>query len=89
VAGGTAAGIIGGRTVAEVRCDDWSRAFAVLDAGGYGVQVHGQGVLRVAGPAAAIAGLLAAAGLDAAVDVVGANLEEAFVAIVSGAGHAS
>jgi ABC-2 type transport system ATP-binding protein len=86
VAGGTAAGIIGGRTVAEVRCDDWSRAFALLDAGGYGVQVHGQGVLRVAGQAAAVAGVLAAAGLDAAVSVVPANLEEAFVAIVSGAG---
>jgi hypothetical protein len=33
-----------------------------------------------------VAGVLAAAGLDAAVSVVPANLEEAFVAIVSGAG---
>jgi ABC-2 type transport system ATP-binding protein len=83
VAGGTAAEIIGGRTVTEVRCDDWSRAFALLDAHGFGVQAHGQGVLRVTGPAGAVAGVLAAGGLDAAVSVVPANLEEAFVAIVA------
>ncbi len=82
VAAGTSAGIIGDRTVVEVRCDDWGRAFALLDGRGLGVQVHGQKVLRVAGQATAIADLLAAGGLDAAVDVVPANLEEAFVAIV-------
>jgi ABC-2 type transport system ATP-binding protein len=83
VASGTTAGIIGGRTVAEVRCEDWSRAFALLDAGGFGVQVHGQRVLRVPGSAAAVNDALAAGGLDAAVREVPANLEEAFVAIVT------
>jgi ABC-2 type transport system ATP-binding protein len=86
VARGTTAEIIAGRTVAEVRCDNWSRAFALLDGEGFAVQVHGQDVLRVAAPAQAVAGVLAAGGLDAAVSVVPANLEEAFVAIVSGAG---
>jgi len=83
VADGTCAGITGGRTAAEVRCDDWSRAFALLDARGFGVQVHGQRVLRVTGHAADIADVLTAGGLDAAVAVVPANLEEAFIAIVS------
>src|SRR5579872_2683519 len=67
VASGTTAGIIGGAAVAEVRCADWSRAFAVLDASGFAVQVHGQRVLRVPGPAAAVRDALAADGLDAAV----------------------
>ena len=84
VASGTTAGIIGGATVTEVRCADWSRAFALLDAAGFGVQLHGQRVLRVPGPAAAVGDALAAGGLDAAVREVPANLEEAFVAIVSG-----
>jgi ABC-2 type transport system ATP-binding protein len=83
VIGGTVADIIGDREVAEVRSADWARAFAVLDAGGLEVQVHGEGVLRVTGQAADVRKALAAAGIDAAVQMVGANLEEAFVAIVS------
>ena len=90
VASGTMAEIIGDHTVAEVRCDDWSRAFALLDGKGYQVQLEGQRVLRVPGPAAAIRDMLAGDGLDAAVEVVGANLEEAFVAIVTdGSGPAA
>ena len=86
VAGGTTAGIIGGATVTEVRCEDWRRAFGLLDAAGFGVQVHGQRVLRVPGAAAAVRGALAAGGLGAAaVQEVPANLDEAFVAIVGGA----
>jgi len=83
VAQGTAAGIIGDRTVAEVRCDDRTRAFAVLDADHLSVQAYGK-VLRVGGPTAAVAGLLSRAGLDASVEAVPANLEEAFVAIIAG-----
>jgi ABC-2 type transport system ATP-binding protein len=82
VASGTTAGIVAGRTVAEVRCEDWSRAFAVLDAAGLPAQVHGQGVLRVPGPAAAVRDVLAAAGLAATISEVPANLEETFVSIV-------
>jgi len=84
VVGGTVADIIGDREVAEVRSDDWARAFAVLDAGGFDVQVHGQGVLRVTSGAADVRKALTTGGIDAAVRMVGANLEEAFVAIVSG-----
>ena len=45
---GTAAGVIGSRTVVQVACDDWRRAFAALDAEGLMVQVQGD-VLRVTG----------------------------------------
>jgi ABC-2 type transport system ATP-binding protein len=83
VASGTAAEIIGDRKVVEVRSHDWARAFALLDGKGFDVQAHGHGTLRVAGPEGAIAGLLSANGLDASVALVGANLEEAFVAIVT------
>ena len=83
VARGTTADIIGARTVTEVRCDDAGRAFALLDAAGFPAQLHGLDRVRVAGPAAAVGDLLASEGLDAAVDMVGANLEEAFVAIVT------
>jgi ABC-2 type transport system ATP-binding protein/ribosome-dependent ATPase len=82
VAQGTAAEIVGDRTVAEVRCDEWNRAFALLDASGFPVQLHGK-ALRVAGPPAAVAGLLSGAGIDATVEVVPADLEEAFVAMVA------
>ncbi len=84
VIGGTVADVIGDREVAEVRSAGWARAFSVLDAGGFEVQVHGQGMLRVTGQAADVHRALAAAGIDATVRMVGANLEEAFVAIVSG-----
>ena len=80
VATGTAAGIIGGREAAEIHCGSPGRAFAVLDAGNFAVQVQGS-ALRVAAPAAAVAGLLSRAGIHAAVEAVPANLEEAFVAI--------
>jgi len=84
VVSGTVADIIGDRKVTEVRCADWARAFTVLDQEGFEVQVHGQGVLRVTGQAADMRRTLAAGGIEAAVSTVGANLEEAFVAIVSG-----
>jgi ABC-2 type transport system ATP-binding protein/ribosome-dependent ATPase len=85
VASGTVAGIIGGRQVVEVRCADWQRAYAVLDAAGLVVQVHGQdpAVLRVAAGFAGVAGLLSRAGLDATARSVPADLGEAFVALVS------
>jgi ABC-2 type transport system ATP-binding protein/ribosome-dependent ATPase len=82
VARGTADEIIGDRTVTEVRCDDWNRAFALLDAHGFTAQVHGM-ALRVGGPPAAVAGMLSRAGIDAAIDVVPADLEEAFVEIAA------
>ena len=82
VARGTSADVVGDRKVSEVRCDEWTRAFALLDANGFPVQVHGT-VLRVGRPPADVAGLLSRAGIDAAVGLVPANLEEAFVAIVT------
>lgn len=80
VAAGTAAGIIGDRTAAEIHGDDPGRAFAVLDASNFAVQVRGA-ALRVAGPAAGIGELMSRAGLDVTIEEVPANLEEAFVAI--------
>jgi ABC-2 type transport system ATP-binding protein/ribosome-dependent ATPase len=82
VARGTAVQIIGERTVSEVRCHDVNRAFTLLDEAGFAVQSHGQ-TLRVSGTAAAVAAELSGAGIDAAVQTVPANLEEAFVAMVT------
>jgi ABC-2 type transport system ATP-binding protein len=82
VARGTAQEIIGGRTVAEVRCEDANRAFALLDAARFTVQVHGS-VLRVGREAPAVVSVLVDAGLDAAVETVPADLEEAFADIVA------
>ncbi len=87
VARGTAAQIIGDRTVAEVRCDDCARAFALLDAGNLPVQARGE-TLRAGGTVAAIAELLSRGGLDATITTVPADLEEAFVALVAGPGPA-
>jgi ABC-type multidrug transport system ATPase subunit len=82
VARGTAPEIILGTKVAEVRCKDWNRAFRLLDASGFSVQVHGK-ALRVGAPAARVGELLSREGLDATIEVAAANLEEAFVAMVS------
>lgn len=83
VAQGTVDAIIGDRTVTEVRCDDRNRAFALLDAAGFAVQTHGR-VLRVNGAAEAITRELSTAAIGAAVQTVPANLEEAFVAMITG-----
>jgi ABC-2 type transport system ATP-binding protein len=83
VARGTAEEIIGGRTVAQVRCDDPARAFGLLDASNVPVQPYGA-TLRVGATAAAVSGLLSRGGIDATVEIVPANLEEAFVAMVAG-----
>jgi ABC-2 type transport system ATP-binding protein len=82
VARGTTGEIIGERTVTEVRCADGNRAFALLDAAGLAAQVHGP-ALRVGAPASAVAGLLSAAALDASVQTVPADLEEAFADLVA------
>ena len=82
VATGTSADVVGDRKVSEVHCDDWNRAFALLDAHGFPVELHGT-VLRVGRPPADVAGLLSRVGIDATVGLVPANLEEAFVAIVT------
>jgi ABC-2 type transport system ATP-binding protein len=82
VARGTADEITGGRTVAEVRCGDPNRAFTLLDTAGVPVQLHGR-TLRVGATAGAVAGLLSGAGIESAVEIVPASLEEAFVEIVA------
>jgi ABC-2 type transport system ATP-binding protein len=82
VAAGTVGQIIGERTVTEVRADDWQRAYDALDAAGLGVQVHGA-LLRVAAPPATVADLLSRQEVRATTAPVPANLEEAFIAIIS------
>lgn len=80
---GTADDITAGRKAAEVATGEWSAAFALLDASGIPVQLHGT-VLRTSAPPEAVAGLLSGAGIQATVDMVPASLEEAFAAIVRG-----
>ncbi len=82
VTSGTAADIAAGRNVTEVRSADWSRAFAVLDDSKFPVQLHGT-TLRADGQPAEVSALLSRAGIEATVESVPANLEEAFVAIVA------
>jgi ABC-2 type transport system ATP-binding protein len=82
VAAGTADEITGGRTVAEIRCDDPNRAFTLLDSAQLPVELHGSAV-RAGGRTQDVAALLSGQGIDATMKIVPANLEEAFVAIVS------
>ena len=57
-AGGTVADVIGSRTVVQVTCDDWRKAFAVLDEEGLIVQVE-SGALRVPGSPGQLGEILA------------------------------
>jgi ABC-2 type transport system ATP-binding protein len=82
IAEGTVAGVIGDRQVVQVTCSSWQKAFAVLDAEGLFVQVQGE-VLRVPASLQAVEELLARHDLRGEVVTVPANLEEAFVSIVS------
>jgi hypothetical protein len=79
---GTAEEIVGDRTVAQVKSVDWGRAFSALEDGGFAVAAYGAS-LRVVGSAPAVSDLLIRRGISAEVDAVPANLEEAFVAIVT------
>ena len=79
---GTAAEIIGGRTVTEVRTERWERAFSLLERDGFPVQLHGAS-LRVSGAPGAVAAILSTEDIPADVTSGAANLEEAFVAIVT------
>lgn len=81
-AAGAVGEIVGQRTVTEVRAEDWSRAYRALDDAGLNVQVHGDR-LRVPAPGAAVFDLLARQGITAATAQAPANLEEAFVEIIS------
>jgi ABC-2 type transport system ATP-binding protein/ribosome-dependent ATPase len=83
VLSGTAVEIVGDHKVVEICCGNWRHALAVLEGSGFSVQLHGD-VLRVVGAASAVSELLSEEGLDARVDVVTANLEETFVALVGG-----
>jgi ABC-2 type transport system ATP-binding protein/ribosome-dependent ATPase len=79
---GTAEEIVGDRTVAEVKSVDWRQAFSALEDAGFAVTAYGAS-LRVVGTAAAVSELLTRRGISATVKAVPANLEEAFVAIVT------
>lgn len=81
-AAGTVAEVIAGRRVVEVRCDDWDAAFVALDSAGFSVQAHGR-TLRVAASPEDVAGLLTHQGIASRSRTVPANLEEAFVAVVT------
>ncbi len=82
VSQGTVADVIGGRRVVQVSCADWKQAFAVLDAERLVVQVQGD-LLRVSASPQQVETLLAKHDLEGSVTTVPANLEEAFVSLVS------
>jgi len=85
-ADGAAAEVIGSRTVVQVICGDWQKAFAVLDREGLIVQVQGE-VLRVPGSPRQVEELMERHDIRAAVTTVPANLEEAFVGVVTAGPH--
>ena len=82
IAEGTVAEVIGDRQVVQVRCNGWQQVFSMLDAEGLVVQVQGD-VLRVPASREDVEELLERHGLRGEVRSVPANLEEAFVSIVS------
>jgi ABC-2 type transport system ATP-binding protein len=82
VAEGTVSDVIAGREVVQVQCAAWQRAFEVLDAEGLIVQVQAD-TLRVPGSQRDVRELLARHAIEGAISTVPANLEEAFVSIVS------
>ncbi len=82
VVSGTPADVIGSRLVVEVRSEDWRRAFELLDSAGFVVQAHGD-VLRVPAARDVIDETITASDIEATTTMVPANLEEAFVMIVS------
>jgi hypothetical protein len=64
------------------QCERLAVMTHALDEAGFAVQSHGQ-ALRVSGTAGAVTAVLSGAGIDAAVQTVPADLEEAFVAMVT------
>jgi ABC-2 type transport system ATP-binding protein len=74
--------VIGSQHVTKVASDDWRRTLQVLDEAGFTVQVEGTAI-RVPAPVDEVEPVLARASITAVVDSVPANLEEAFVIIVS------
>jgi ABC-2 type transport system ATP-binding protein len=81
---GTVQEVIGDRTVVELECADWMRAFTTLDDHGYAVQAHGA-VLRVParpGDLTTVTDLLGRDGLTVTAHVRPASLDEAFMAIL-------
>jgi ABC-2 type transport system ATP-binding protein/ribosome-dependent ATPase len=83
---GAVAHVIGSRTVVQVTCDDWRKAFAALEEEGLIVQVQ-SGALRVPGSPAQLEEILARHEIAATVATVPANLEEAFVSVVTKGTH--
>jgi ABC-2 type transport system ATP-binding protein len=86
-ASGTSEDITDGRTVTQVRSARWQEAFRSLDAAHLPVGITGA-TLRVAAAPDAVARRLAQEGIDADLQLVPANLEESFIAIVSGPARA-
>jgi ABC-2 type transport system ATP-binding protein len=80
---GTVSEVIGNRHVVEVKTAPWEQAYEALDREGLIVQVQGD-VLRVPGSVHDVDVLLRHIGLRYTAEEVPANLEEAFVSVVSG-----
>lgn len=78
---GTLGEVLAGRTAVLVDAPSWSRAFGVLSAAGAAVTLAGTKVRVADRSASEVRRLLAAANLDARVDVVPASLDETMVLI--------
>jgi ABC-type multidrug transport system ATPase subunit len=81
-AAGTIGEIVGRRTTTTVRGPNWQQAFLALEHDGVIAQVHGD-TLRVAAPRDVVEGALERHGVRATLGDSPANLEEAFVDLVT------
>ncbi len=79
VARGTAARIVGERTVVEVDAADWGRAFAVLDHDDRPLMLAGRRIRVLSDPPETVRAELEAAGVAADVALVPATLDETLV----------
>jgi ABC-2 type transport system ATP-binding protein len=80
--------IVGGTTAVAVRTDDWSRAFAVLDAAGEPVMLAGRSIRVADADPVRLRSVLDAAGIAAEMEPVPATIEERMMVLARGAGTA-
>jgi len=84
VAQGSEADIVGTTTAVAVHTGDWARAFEALNAAGAPVMLAGRAIRVANAEPAGLAGVLAAAGIEATLEPVPATIEERMLVLARG-----
>jgi hypothetical protein len=84
VAQGSEADIVGTTTAVAVHTGDWARAFEALNAAGEPVMLAGRAIRVANADPAGLAGVLAAAGIEATLEPVPATIEERMLVLARG-----